>query len=471
MADDSPVGARYQPSSPFSIPNIRWFLAFRVLYNARFYYPVYALIFLDMGLSTEQFLILNMIWGIGIVLLEVPSGALADSIGRRSLMIAGAVLMILEMAIFAFAPLGNTSLLFWLLVLNRILSGASEALVSGADEALAYDSLKQAGLENTWNGVLAKLMQIQALAFTAALLVGSALYDERMLNGFFTMLGLDWELVREQTLRIPLYLTLLSAIAVLVAAINSKDPGRANDIARPRPLWRQMLKSTRLVLSAGKWILKAPFALAVICGGFLIDAFLRTFVTFASQYYQVIKLPEASYGVIGAVMSGLGVLWPGFAKKLSERFGPLANFLNIAFLSLIGLVGVSLFMPYVGVIWVLPMMIGWSFLNFFVSQYLNQVTSSDQRATVLSFRGLSFNLAYSVATWAMAILMNRAESTVRAKAPDIGERLLENAKFVEALPALPVAFAISIAIFLAVVFLKMTPEDVPDRPDSSKLDS
>ena len=309
-------------------------------------------------------------------------------------------------------------------------------------------------------------MKIQALAFTAALLIGSALYDERMLNGFFAMIGVDWELVREQTLRIPLYLTLVSSVIVLIAALKTREP--SDEKRDPElSLARQMWKSTGLVLSAGKWILKTPFALAVICGGFLVDAFLRTFVTFASRYYQVIQLPEASYGVIGAVMSGLGVIWPGFAKKLSERYGPLANFLNIAALALVGLVGVSLFMPYVGVIWVLPMMIGWSFLNFFVSQYLNQVTSSEQRATVLSFRGLSFNLAYSVATWAMAILMSRAETEVLSGTPDMGQRLLENAKFVEALPTLPVAFAIGVAIFVASVFLRMTPNDVPPRPDSS----
>ena len=191
-----------------------------------------------MGLTTQQFLILNMIWGIGIVLLEVPSGALADSIGRRTLMIGGAILMIIEMAIFAFVPLGNTSLLFWLLVVNRILSGASEALVSGADEALAYDSLKQEGLEPMWNGVLAKLMQIQALALTAALLVGSALYDERMLNGFFTMLSIDWELVREQTLRIPLYLTLVSSIFVLIAALKTREPEGVDPEHRELPLLR-----------------------------------------------------------------------------------------------------------------------------------------------------------------------------------------------------------------------------------------
>lgn len=458
------------PRSPFSLPNIKAFLIFRVLYNARFYYPIYALIFLDMGLSTEQFLILNMIWGIGIVLLEVPSGALADSIGRRKLMIAGAACMILEMGIFTFAPMGNVQLLFALLVANRILSGISEALVSGADEALAFDTLKEEGLEHTWNRVLARLMQIQALAAVVSLLVGSALYDERLLNGFFTMLGMDWELVRAQTLRIPVFLTLVSSIIVFLAAIKMEEP-EASPEAQGEPLLKKMTGAARYVMSAGLWILKTPFASAVILGGCLVDAFLRTFVTFASQYYQIIRLPEAVYGVIGAVMSGLGFFWPSLARRLAERFGPLGNFLNIAALTLVGLVGISFFMPYVGVVWVLPVMAGWSFLNYFVSQYLNQATASEQRATVLSFKGLSFNLGYSVATWSMALLMNASESRVVARNPEVSERVVENAKLVEGMPVLPIAFVIGVALFLIFVFLRVSPKDVPEPNQTSPDDA
>ena len=59
--------------------NLRLFICFRMLFNARFYYPVYALLFLEHGLSWEDFGILNGIWAITIILLEVPSGALADT--------------------------------------------------------------------------------------------------------------------------------------------------------------------------------------------------------------------------------------------------------------------------------------------------------------------------------------------------------------------------------------------------------
>ena len=65
--------------------NVRLFVAFRILFNARFYYPVFMVMFLDFGITVEEFALLNAIWAAAIVILEVPSGALADLVGRRSL--------------------------------------------------------------------------------------------------------------------------------------------------------------------------------------------------------------------------------------------------------------------------------------------------------------------------------------------------------------------------------------------------
>ena len=72
--------------------NPRRFVLFSVFYNARAYYPVLAILFLDLGLTLDQFALLNLIWAATIFLFEVPSGALADTVGRRKLLIASAVL-------------------------------------------------------------------------------------------------------------------------------------------------------------------------------------------------------------------------------------------------------------------------------------------------------------------------------------------------------------------------------------------
>ncbi len=50
--------------------NIPLFIAFRVLFNARWYYPVLAVLFLDFGLSIEQYALLNVAWAVAIVGLE-----------------------------------------------------------------------------------------------------------------------------------------------------------------------------------------------------------------------------------------------------------------------------------------------------------------------------------------------------------------------------------------------------------------
>ena len=64
--------------SPFAIRNVRLFIAFRVFFNSRFYYPVFTILFLDFGITIQQFALLNVVWAATIVLAEVPSGALAD---------------------------------------------------------------------------------------------------------------------------------------------------------------------------------------------------------------------------------------------------------------------------------------------------------------------------------------------------------------------------------------------------------
>ena len=59
------------------------------------------------GLSLEQFAALNAAWAASIVLLEVPSGALADTVGRANLLRLAGVLMVAEMVLICFVPLGD----------------------------------------------------------------------------------------------------------------------------------------------------------------------------------------------------------------------------------------------------------------------------------------------------------------------------------------------------------------------------
>ena len=157
-----------------------------------------------------------------------------------------------------------------------------------------------------------------------------------------------------------------------------------------------MARAFRLTFQAGGWILRTPFALVIILFGLLFDHIIRMLITLGSQYYRLIELPEASFGLIGSAMATLGLFIPRLAMQLARRHSPAFNMGLMAGLTLIGLIGMTLFLPVAGLIPVMVLMSVMYFMGFFVSHYLNRITDSHQRATVLSFKGLSFNLAYGL---------------------------------------------------------------------------
>ena len=53
---------------------------------------------------------------------------------------------------------------------------------------------------------------------------------------------------------------------------------------------------------------------------------------------------------------------------------------------------------WTGVVLVVPLFLSMRFLQFFLSHYLNEIVDSERRATALSFRGLTINLAYGTLT-------------------------------------------------------------------------
>ncbi len=367
--------------------NIPLFIVFRLLFNARFYYPVFAVIQLDYGLTMAQFAILNAVWAVSIVVLEVPSGALADRIGRKRMVVAASVLMVLEMAIIAFVPFGNNTVVFWAWVVNRVLSGAAEAAASGADEALAYDSIPQEDRKTRWPKVLSRLMRLSSVAFIAAMLIGSAVYDPGLLNRVLVFLGLEGHLDKETVTRFPVYLTLATALCAVVVSSLMKEPPLETECGGESSMWSG-------ILAAGGWILKTPMVCGVILAALVHDSVVRIFLTTASEYYRLIGIPVVWFGVIGAGFSALGIFTPKLAEWLVSQGKIRTNYLIVSLSCLLGLIGISLAIPRWGVVMVVFFSIGFGLLNFFTSHYLNAGVDSRHRATVLSFRGLALNLGF-----------------------------------------------------------------------------
>jgi MFS family permease len=421
--------------------NVCAFTVFRMFFSARFYYPVYALLFLDYGLSLQQFGILNGVWAATIVLLEVPSGALADTIGRRRLLLASGVLMVLEMAVLLMAPIDGGGLLFALFVLNRVLSGAAEAAASGADEALAYDSLQAAGQEGRWGHVLEKVQRNTSLAFFVAMMTGAAVYDAALVNAVFSFFGCAMRVEPEQLIKLPIGLSFMSALVVLAMALRMQEAPLGKHASVRAALWRSWQQSRATSL----WIWGTPLPFGIILAAMILDSVVRQFLTLASEYWRVIDLPIGSYGLIGSGMALMGLLVPRVARLMAERHSPLKNFLCLCVAVLLGLCGIGLAVPYLGILPALFLYAGIQFTGYFVSRYLNEVAPADQRATVLSFRGLSTNLTYG----AVSLLYAGLVLAIAESSSGQDEQATQSLVFVESLAWLPWYFSFSVlAVFL-----------------------
>ena len=395
-------------ASPFAIRNIRLFIAFRVFFNSRFYYPVFTILFLDYGLSIEQFALLNTVWAITIVCCEVPSGALADLLGRKRLLVLTSVVRIVELGVIAFVPIESITIVFWAFLINRILSGLAEAMASGADEAIAYDSLVEYGYRDKWPEVLSVQMRIKALAGIISMTLGAMLYDPDVVNRLLASLGIAVAISQEISMRIPVYLTLILAFLSLWATLGMKEVGNGDALISQKSNNISMAtvwQAGKVTLEAGLWILATPFAMVIILFGMMYDHVLRMIITMTSQYFRLILLPEASFGLIMAVLSLIGLLIPKVAEYMVKKYTPLQNCLWLGVIALVALWGLSGFFPYLGVIPVALVTIGLMLTAFFTSHYLNLTASSEQRATVLSFKGLAFNLAYGIIGILFALLM------------------------------------------------------------------
>ncbi|MGF1817963.1 MFS transporter, partial [Vibrio splendidus] len=302
------------------IPNVRYFLMFRSSYFARFYYPVFTLLYLDYGLTLSQFAMLNVVWAATIVLAEVPSGAFADTLGRKKLVVLSSIVMFVEIAMIALVPTGTPNLVFIVFLINRILSGLAMALASGADEALAYDTLKEQGNEELWPRVLQIQLRVASTVGIFVTLIGAAMYDVNFMANIFHFLGLAEPESTKDLMRIPVFATLFVAMIAIYAAINMREEKKILPSGQTK--LATSIASLKLTADTGKWVLATPYVFFILLYYSLFEHTSRMFLTMNSQYYLAIDIPIIYFGFIGAGISLLKIILAGQSRRLAESMAP-----------------------------------------------------------------------------------------------------------------------------------------------------
>lgn len=128
-------------STPRNIRLLSWHAFFLDL---RFFAAIYVILFAQVSGSYALALSVLSITMVAAGLLELPTGLLSDRIGRKPLIVAGALFSVLATSLYAAAPS------FAVLALGGVAEGVQRACFSGNNEALLYETLAQRAANASW---------------------------------------------------------------------------------------------------------------------------------------------------------------------------------------------------------------------------------------------------------------------------------------------------------------------------------
>lgn len=149
--------------------NIR--LAYVLTFLSECYWPSVAALFFY--LKMFSFAEIATLWAIQIaasIIFEIPTGAFADRVGRRTSIILSYIVGGASLLVFPFTTA------FGVFVILEILKGLSNSLYSGSMEALVYDDLKQRGKEAEYPQVAANIETVNWSSWLVSAAGGGYLY-------------------------------------------------------------------------------------------------------------------------------------------------------------------------------------------------------------------------------------------------------------------------------------------------------
>ena len=330
---------------------------------------------LDLGAVGAVFAVHSAV----LIILEVPSGALADTFGRRRVLLVGAALTAASLATFAVAQ----SVLAFMASVAAL--GIGRALISGALEAWYVDSLRALDPGAPLARGLSRGTAAEAIALGLGALVGGAVVSladpSEVADGALAGYGLA-ALVGAAAA-----LVYLAAVAALVhepaheAHIQDAGHGAARRI-------RMVFATARAEIAASITV-RVVFATAVALG------FAMSAVELLWQPHLAEELGgDTRHGFeFGAVAAG-SMLAVAIGAALSPRLrGSLG--LRLGYLASLGLVGVAIALlgepdaPLAFVALYLATYLIFGFAEPMHAELLNEAVGSEARATLISGESLA----------------------------------------------------------------------------------
>jgi MFS family permease len=335
---------------------------------ASFIWGINTIFLLDAGLSNLEAFAANAFFTAGMVIFEVPTGIVADTVGRRASYLLGTVTLSVTTALYVL--LWEIEGPFWAWAAVSVGLGLGFTFFSGAVEAWLVDALNATGFEGDLESVLGRGMTVQG----AGMLIGS------VAGGF---------IAQATNLGVPFILRAAVLVAMFVAAfLVMKDVGFTPQ--RGQGIATEMRRIAAASIENG-WRV-APVKWIMVSGFFTAGVGIYAFYALQPYLLELSGEPEA-YGIAGlvaAIVAGSqmvgGMIAPRARRLFRRRTSAVFAATAVSAIAL-GLTGA--FDDF----WVvLALIVVWGLLDAVVlpirQAYLNGMIPSQQRASILSFDSL-----------------------------------------------------------------------------------
>ncbi len=291
-------------------------------FAASFIWGINTLFLLDAGLSITQAFAANAFFTVGMMLFEVPTGVVADTVGRRASYLLGSATLFVSTLLYLLMWQMHGP--FWAWAVISVLLGLGFTFFSGATEAWLVDGLNFTKYEHSLESAFAKGQIAGGFAMLTGTVAGGAIAQ-------VTSLGVPYILR-----------AVMLALTFLVAFILMHDVGYTpKKSASVSKEVRSILKSS---LDYGfrnppvRWLmLAAPFSGGVgIYAFYAMQPYLLQLYG-SSQSYAIAGLAAA---VVACTQMVGGFLVPYFRRAFQRRTSLLlfGSVMSVIALALIGLV-------------------------------------------------------------------------------------------------------------------------------------
>jgi MFS family permease len=296
------------------------------------------------------------------LLLEVPTGAIADTWGRKRSTQIGLLFFAASYSVYFFADT------FWLYILAEVIAAFGASCISGALEAWYVDGQKAFSEAEHFDQVFAKEFKLKQLAIITGVVIGSKIGTVNI--------AYPWLLGTATAL------SALLAVTIIVKEERIAQVGKRISFSLA-PMIKTMRDSIRYSLK-NREIIRLQ-TLGFVFGASVMALNMQWPVVFQSYGYDVGSLGWL-FAAVALMLALGGHIAPYFKRRYSQEVRALIFSQGLTVLGII--VAGLLIGPMVTLSFFLLQQIGRGMMRPIYQDLLNKSIEHDNRATVLSFASM-----------------------------------------------------------------------------------